>query len=124
MRSSDADPVYSRVLLYVDISDIGWQGESDHAAGNLSVDEDLAFFHVLTTAILHILPDKRYEQYVRLFMGLLLILLIWHACFCCCRKKSGTSGGIPEKLQPGRTGADGSGSAGDPGNLSEGSLRK
>ena len=38
--------------------------------------KDLAFFHVLTTAILHILPDKRYEQYVRLFMGLLLILLI------------------------------------------------
>ena len=40
--------------------------------------KNLAFFHVLTTAILHILPDKRYEQYVRLFMGLLLILLI---CF-------------------------------------------
>lgn len=38
--------------------------------------KNLAFFHVLTTAILHILPDKRYEQYVRLFMGLLLILLI------------------------------------------------
>ena len=38
--------------------------------------KDLAFFHVLTTAILHILPDKRYEQYVRLFMGLLLFLLL------------------------------------------------
>lgn len=38
--------------------------------------KNLAFFHVLTTAILHILPDKRYEQYIRLFMGLLLILLI------------------------------------------------
>ncbi len=38
--------------------------------------KNLAFFHVLATAVLHILPDKRYEQYVRLFMGLLLILLI------------------------------------------------
>ena len=38
--------------------------------------KNLAFFHVLATAILHILPDKRYEQYVRLFMGLLLMLLI------------------------------------------------
>lgn len=32
--------------------------------------KSLAFFHVLTTALLHILPDKRYEQYIRLFMGL------------------------------------------------------
>lgn len=38
--------------------------------------KNLAFFHVLTTAIVHILPDKRYEQYIRLFMGLLLVLLI------------------------------------------------
>ena len=33
--------------------------------------KSLAFFHVLTTALLHILPDKRYEQYIRLFMGLI-----------------------------------------------------
>lgn len=32
--------------------------------------KNLAFFHVLTTAVLHILPDKRYEQHIRLFMGL------------------------------------------------------
>ena len=70
--------------------------------------KNLAFFHVLTTAILHILPDTSYL----------------YASFCCCGKKPGTSGRVPEKLQPGRTGADGSGSAGDPGNLSEGSLRK
>ena len=38
--------------------------------------KSLAFFHVLTTALLHILPDKRYEQYIRLFMGFLLVLLI------------------------------------------------
>lgn len=40
------------------------------------MDEKPGFFHVLTTALLHILPDKRYEQYIRLFMGLLLVLLI------------------------------------------------
>ena len=38
--------------------------------------KNLAFFHVLTTAVLHILPDKRYEQYIRLFMGLILALMI------------------------------------------------
>lgn len=38
--------------------------------------KNLAFFHILGTAILHILPDKRYEPYIRLFMGLLLVLLI------------------------------------------------
>ena len=91
MRSSDADPVYSRSFMYVDISDIDGRGNLIMRQEIYQWMKDLAFFH---------------------------------ACFCCCRKKSGTSGGIPEKLQPGRTGADGSGSAGDPGNLSEGSLRK
>ena len=80
--------------------------------------KNLAFFHVLTTAILHILPDKRYEQYVRLFMGLLLILLICTPVFAVV----GKSQELPGKLQPGRTGSDGSGSTGDPGNLSERSL--
>ena len=53
--------------------------------------KDLAFFHVLTTAILHILPDKRYEQYVRLFMGLLLILLICTPVFAVVGKSQGLS---------------------------------
>lgn len=87
------------------------------------MDERSGFFHVLTTAILHILPDKRYEQYVRLFMGLLLILLICTPVFAVVGKSQELLEDS-EKLQPGRTGADGSGSAGDPGNLSEGSLRK
>lgn len=49
--------------------------------------KSLAFFHVLTTALLHILPDKRYEQYIRLFMGLLLVLLICNAYICRSGKK-------------------------------------
>ena len=81
--------------MYVDISDIDGRGNLIMRQEIYQWMKDLAFFHVLTTAILHILPDKRYEQYVRLFMGLLLILLICTPVF-----------------------------AGDPGNLSEGSLRK
>lgn len=62
--------------MYVDISDIDGRGNLIMRQEIYQWMKDLAFFHVLTTAILHILPDKRYEQYVRLFMGLLLILLI------------------------------------------------
>ena len=38
--------------------------------------KNLAFFHILFTAVLHLLPDKKYEAYFRLFMGLLLMLLV------------------------------------------------
>ena len=50
--------------------------------------KNLAFFHVLTTAVLHILPEKRYEQHIRLFMGLLLILLICTPVFAIVGKSS------------------------------------
>lgn len=49
--------------------------------------KSLAFFHVLTTALLHILPDKRYEQYIRLFMGFLLVLLNLYTYICRSGKK-------------------------------------
>ena len=62
--------------MYVDISDIDGRRNLIMRQEIYQWMKNLAFFHVLTTAILHILPDKRYEQYVRLFMGLLLILLI------------------------------------------------
>ena len=35
--------------------------------------KNLAVFYILFTALLHLVPDKKYEKYVRLFMGLLLI---------------------------------------------------
>ena len=50
--------------------------------------KNLAFFHVLTTTVLHILPDKRYEQYIRLFMGLLLALMICTPVFSLVGKSS------------------------------------
>lgn len=50
--------------------------------------KNLTFFHVLTTTVLHILPDKRYEQYIRLFMGLLLALMICTPVFSLVGKSS------------------------------------
>ena len=35
--------------------------------------KNLAVFYILFTAFLHLVPDKKYERYVRLFMGFLLI---------------------------------------------------
>ena len=38
--------------------------------------KNLAVFYILFTAVLHLVPDGKYEKYVRLFMGLLLILMM------------------------------------------------
>lgn len=38
--------------------------------------KDLAVFYILFTAILHLVPDGRYEKYIRFFMGLLLIVMM------------------------------------------------
>lgn len=38
--------------------------------------ENLAVFYILFTAVLHLIPDNKYERYVRSFMGLLLILML------------------------------------------------
>ncbi len=38
--------------------------------------KNLAVFYILFTALLHLVPDKKYEKYVRLFMGLLLIFMM------------------------------------------------
>lgn len=38
--------------------------------------ENLAFYMVLVTAVLRILPGKEYEKYVRVFLGILLILFL------------------------------------------------
>lgn len=36
----------------------------------------LAVFYILLTAVLHLIPDGKYERYVRFFMGLLLIFML------------------------------------------------
>lgn len=38
--------------------------------------QDLAFYLVLTTAVLHVLPDSDYRKYIRFFTGIILILLV------------------------------------------------
>lgn len=38
--------------------------------------ENLAVFYILFTAILHLVPDGKYEKYIRFFMGLLLIVMM------------------------------------------------
>lgn len=38
--------------------------------------KNLAVFYILFTAVLHLVPDKKYERYVRSFMGLLLIFML------------------------------------------------
>lgn len=37
---------------------------------------NLAVFYILLTTVLHLVPDKKYERYVRVFMGLLLIFML------------------------------------------------
>lgn len=38
--------------------------------------QNIAFYLVLVTAVLHAVPDKAYKKYVRFFTGLVLILMI------------------------------------------------
>lgn len=38
--------------------------------------KNLAVFYILFTAVLHLVPDSKYERYVRSFMGLLLIFMM------------------------------------------------
>lgn len=38
--------------------------------------KNLAVFYILFTAVLHLVPDSKYEKYVRFFMGLLLIVML------------------------------------------------
>ncbi|MDY5846959.1 MAG: stage III sporulation protein AF [Bariatricus sp.] len=37
---------------------------------------NLAFYMILVTAILQVIPDKSYEKYIRFFCGLILVVLL------------------------------------------------
>ena len=37
---------------------------------------NLAVFYIFFTAVLNLVPDQKYEKYVRFFMGLLLIFMM------------------------------------------------
>lgn len=53
--------------------------------------KNLAVFYILFTAVLHLVPDGKYEKYVRLFMGLLLILMMSSPVFVLLGKGEGLS---------------------------------
>ena len=38
--------------------------------------ENLAFYIVMITAVMHIIPDKGYQRYLRFFTGLVLIIML------------------------------------------------
>lgn len=55
----------------------------DHYCGGIVMKEELclwirnlAVFYIFFTAILNLVPDQKYEKYVRFFMGLLLIFMM------------------------------------------------
>lgn len=50
--------------------------------------KNLAVFYILLTAVLHLVPDRKYERYVRFFMGLLLILMMCTPVFTIFGKNS------------------------------------
>ena len=57
--------------------------------------KNLAVFYILLTAVLHLMPDKKYDRYVRHFMGLLLIVMMSAPVFMLL----GKSGKIIESFQ-------------------------
>ncbi len=63
MCTSDENPVYCGNFMYAHISDPDGRRRIGMRTELYQWMKSLAFFHVLTTALLHILPDKRYEQY-------------------------------------------------------------
>lgn len=38
--------------------------------------QNIAFYLILITAVIHVIPDSGYKKYIRFFTGLVLILLI------------------------------------------------
>ena len=57
--------------------------------------KNLAVFYILFTAILHLVPNGKYERYVRFFMGLLLIFMLSSPVF----SLFGKSGELMESFQ-------------------------
>lgn len=53
---------------------------------------NLAVFYIFFTAVLNLIPDQKYEKYVRFFMGLLLIFMMSTPIFFHSWKRFGTDG--------------------------------
>ena len=55
---------------------------------------NLAVFYIFFTAVLNLIPDQKYEKYVRFFMGLLLIFMMSTPIFSISWKRFGTDGKV------------------------------
>ncbi len=86
--------------------------------------KSLAVFYLFFTAVLQLVPDRKYERYVRSFTGTSSDLHALHACVCCIWKKRAASGRLCRYLLSGteKDGQDGSRRASD--FLSETGIRK
>ena len=38
--------------------------------------QNLAFYMILVTAVIHVLPENNYQKYIRFFSGLILVILL------------------------------------------------
>lgn len=38
--------------------------------------QNLAFYMILVTAVIHVLPESSYQKYIRFFCGLILVILL------------------------------------------------
>ena len=54
--------------------------------------KSLAVFYLFFTAVLQLVPDRKYERYVRSFMGLLLIYMLCTPVFAVFGEKDGQDG--------------------------------
>lgn len=52
----------------------------------------LAVFYILFSAVLHLIPDPKYERYIRSFMGLLLIYILCTPVFAVFGRESELAG--------------------------------
>ena len=43
----------------------------------------IAFFYIVFSAVLHLVPDVKYERYIRSFMGILLIYILCTPVLTC-----------------------------------------
>ena len=62
---------------------------------------NLAVFYIFFTAVLNLIPDQKYEKYVRFFMGLLLIFMMSTPIFSILGKRLRTGTGTEN---PGNSG--------------------
>ena len=88
------------------------------------MDEKSCSFYLFFTAVLQLVPDRKYERYVRSFMGLLLIYMLCTPVFAVFGKSGQLLEGFADTLLSGteKDGQDGSRRASD--FLSETGIRK